>query len=179
MRSPVDRRGTHPQQVGGGAASVPAYLQGKVGKALAGTRCTTPPATLLQGRWVTTGGCTHPGNKGCERAPAPVQRIGCLMRPTYLLHELGTAKNPKALSEAPSPMTFQYDRHALMETGEQFVLRRFANGKSQWAIKTLWTNRPVLKFHWLCGGIRFCDRSESFVLRLGCTRFRGPLCLGG
>ncbi len=34
LRSPVDRRGTHPQQVGDGAISVPADLQGKVGKAL-------------------------------------------------------------------------------------------------------------------------------------------------
>ncbi len=94
LRSPVDRRGTHPQQGGDGTASVPADLQEKVGKALAGTRCTTPPANLLQCSWVTIGGCTHPGDKGCERAPAPGQRIGCLERPTYLFHELGTAKNP-------------------------------------------------------------------------------------
>ena len=34
LRCPVDRRGTHPKQVGDGAASVPADLQGKVGKGL-------------------------------------------------------------------------------------------------------------------------------------------------
>ncbi len=35
LRSPVDRRGTHLQQVGGGAASVPAGLQGRVGTTFA------------------------------------------------------------------------------------------------------------------------------------------------
>ncbi len=37
LRSPVDHRGTHPQQVGDGAAGVSADFQGKVGKALTGT----------------------------------------------------------------------------------------------------------------------------------------------
>ncbi len=40
LRSPVDHRGTHPQQVGDGTASVAADLQGKVDKALSGTRHT-------------------------------------------------------------------------------------------------------------------------------------------
>ncbi len=49
LRSPVDRRGTHPQQVGGGPANVPADLQGKVGKALAGHALRDPAGYPVAG----------------------------------------------------------------------------------------------------------------------------------
>ncbi len=50
LRSPVDRRGTHPQQVGGGAANVPADLQGKVGKALQ-RGAEVAPVNVVPERW--------------------------------------------------------------------------------------------------------------------------------